>query len=124
MPLNTHDKPVLAEVIRTQTVSGESTEFDTLYANAERIASQLPWLPRVPSSHLFDKRVRAVRNKLFPVLAAVDVSFKKGPLTDDARWLRDNSSLVHSELSPVQGDLKLLRKLPHVRSSASDVLPR
>src|SRR3984885_4728488 len=124
MPLNTHDKPVLAEVIRTQTVSGESTEFDTLYANAERIASQLPWLPRVPSSHVFDNRFRAVRNKLFPVLAAVDVSFKKGPLTDDARWLRDNSSLVYSELSTVQGDLKLLRKLPHVRSSASDVLPR
>ena len=124
MPLNTHDKPVLAEVIRTQTMSGESSEFDTLYANAERIASQLPWLPRVPSSHVFDKRVRAVRSKLFPVLAAVDASFKKGPLTDDARWLRDNSSLVYSELSTVQGDLKLLRKLPHVRSSVADVLPR
>ncbi len=124
MPLNTHDQPVLAEVVRTPAAAGESTEFDTLYANAEQIASQLPWLPRVPSSHVFDKRARSVRSRLFPVLSAVDASFKKGSLTDDARWLRDNSSLVYSELSTVQGDLKLLRKLPHVRTATAEVLPR
>ncbi len=119
MPLNTHDKPVIAEVIRTQASAGEPTEFDALQSNAERLASQLAWLPRVPSSNIFARRSREVRSKLFPVLAAVDASFAKGSLTDDARWLRDNSSLLYSELGTVQGDLKLLRNLPHVRSCNS-----
>ncbi len=124
MPLNTHDKPVIAEVIRTQASAGEPTEFDALQSNAERLASQLAWLPRVPSSNIFARRSREVRSKLFPVLAAVDASFAKGSLTDDARWLRDNSSLLYSELGTVQGDLRLLRNLPHVRTATAEVLPR
>ena len=54
----------------------------------------------------------------------VDASVARGPLTDDIRWLRDNSSLVYSELATIQGDNKLLRNLPHVRTSTAEVLPR
>ena len=58
------------------------------------------------------------------MLAAVDKSPTEAPLTDDARWLRDNSSLISSELAGASGDASLLRKLPHVRTANGEAVPR
>ncbi len=41
----------------------------------------------------FRQASRQARSKTFSILAAVDSSVASTPLTDDARWLRDNSSL-------------------------------
>ncbi len=124
MPLNIHAQNVVDEAMRNQAAAGEPTEFEALRANGEHLASQLAWLPRVPSSNIFAKRSRQVRSKLFPILAAADASFAKAPLADDARWLRDNSSLIYSETAGLNGDLKLLRHLPHVRTGTAEILPR
>jgi cyclic beta-1,2-glucan synthetase len=124
MPLNTDAQTVEPEAPQNQATAGEKTESETLQTNGEHLASQLAWLPRVPTSHIFAKRSRQVRSKLFPVLAAVDASFAQSPLSDDARWLRDNASLVYSELATIHSDIKLLRKLPHVRTGTVETLPR
>jgi cyclic beta-1,2-glucan synthetase len=124
MPSNDQSRTVLAETPRNNVAGGEQSEFSALQKNAAQIAAQLPWLPRVPSSNIFELRIHQVRGKILPVLAAVDAAFTRGPLTDDSRWLRDNSSLVYSELSTVQGDIKLLRYLPHVRTVTGETVPR
>jgi cyclic beta-1,2-glucan synthetase len=124
MPLDNIAPAEVAEITQNLASAGDRTESELLHATGERIASHLAWLPRVPSSRIFAKHSRQVRSTLFPVMAAVNASVARGPLTDDARWLRDNSSLVYSELSTIQGDNKLLRNLPHVRSSTAEVLPR
>jgi len=124
MALDTHARTVIAETQGTPATAGEPAESQTLRTNAEQYASQLAWLPRVPSSHIFAKRTRHVRNQLLPLLAKVDKDFTRGPLNDDARWLRDNSSLIYSELGSVAGDERLLHRLPHVRTVALETLPR
>jgi hypothetical protein len=124
MPLNTETPTVIAEEMRIQPAADDKPELQAIHDKGAALASVLPWLPRVPSSHVFAERSRQVRAALFPVLAAVDKSFAKTPLTDDQRWLRDNSSLIYSELGAFAGDNKLLRKLPHVRTGMNENIPR
>ena len=118
MPLNTRRKPSSQKLSapRPRRASPRNSTLFTATRNAS--LRSCPGCRACPPRASSISAFAPFASKLFPVLAAVDDSFKKGSLTDDARWLRDNSSLVYSELSTVQGDLKLLRKLPHVRSSA------
>ena len=124
MALNSQTPADVAEAEQKQPAVDVRVETDPLQLGAEQLGSQLAWLPRVPSSHIFANRTKQVKAKLFPVMAAVDAAFARGPLTDDGRWLRDNASLVYSELATVHGDDKLLRNLPHVRTGAAETLPR
>ena len=124
MPLNNPSPTLVADTPRTNVAVGDQEEFSALRKSAAQIASQLPWLPRVPTSNIFEVRIHQVRGKIVPVMSAADAAFVGGPLTDDMRWLRDNSSLVFSELATVQGDIKLLRQLPHVRTGTGETLPR
>jgi cyclic beta-1,2-glucan synthetase len=124
MPLNIQSENVVTATAGTMVTAGDKTELQTLHATAERLATALPWLPRVPSSDVFAQRARKVRTAIFPMLAAVDKSLAEAPRSDDARWLRDNSSLIFSELAAANGDAKLLRKLPHVRNVNAESVPR
>jgi hypothetical protein len=124
MALNIQTETVVTATTGTTAPDADKTELPTLHATGERLATQLPWLPRVPSSDVFAKRARQVRAAIFPMLAAVDQSLSEAPLSDDARWIRDNSSLISSELSAANGDAKLLRKLPHVRTANGEAVPR
>src|SRR5256885_618417 len=93
------------------------------WRSSSRTASQ-PFAWRIALSNIFEVRIQQVRNKIVPVMSAVDAAVMRDPLTDDSRWLRDNSSLVYSELATVQGDIKLLRHLPHVRTVTGETVPR
>jgi cyclic beta-1,2-glucan synthetase len=124
MPSKDQIPTLVAETPRINVAAADQEEFSPLRNAAAQIATQLPWLPRVPSSSIFELRIRQVRSKILPILAAVDAAFTRGPLTDDSRWLRDNASLVYSELATVQGDIKLLRRLPHVRTLTGETVPR
>jgi len=105
-------------------VAGDREEYSDLRKTAALVATQLPWLPRIPSSNIFEVRIQQARSKIVPVMSAVDAAVMRDPLTDDSRWLRDNSSLVYSELATVQGDIKLLHRLPHVRTITGETVPR
>jgi hypothetical protein len=124
MPLNTEPETEVGEGKSGSAATAEPTETDILKTTGEKLASQLPWLPRVPSSQVFATHAAQVRNKIVPVMTEADKRYTKGPLTDDVRWLRDNTSLVYSELATIQGDNKLLRHLPHVRTVTAETLPR
>ena len=124
MPLNLHVENAVAEAARNESAVGDPAEFESLRAQGAEMASHVSWLPRVPSSDIFERRAARAKAKLFPSLAAVDSSIASSPLSDDARWLRDNSSLLYSELATIGGDLKTLRELPHVRTATAETLPR
>src|SRR5579872_1673204 len=115
---------LVVEPSQTAQAPDERDEFSALRSNAAQIATQLPWLPRVPSSNIFELRIHQVRGKIMPIMAGVQAVVGPGPLPDDTRWLRDNSSLIFAELATVQGDIKLLRELPHVRTATGETLPR
>ena len=83
MPLNTETPTVIADEMRIQSVADDKPELQAIHDKGAALASVLPWLPRVPSSHVFAERSSQVRTALFPVLAAVDKSFAQTPLTDD-----------------------------------------
>src|SRR5437763_5366791 len=123
MPSEDQSRTLVVESPQSD-VAGHQEEFSELRKAAALIATQLPWLPRIPSSNIFEVRIQQVRNKIVPVMSAVDAAVMRDPLTDDSRWLRDNSSLVYSELATVQGDIKLLRHLPHVRTVTGETVPR
>ena len=124
MPLEIKPETIVTATTETAATGDDKTELQTLHATAERLATTLPWLPRVPSSDVFAKRARQVRCEIFPILAAVDKSPATSALTDDVRWLRDNSSLIYSELASANGDARPLRKLPHVRAANAEAVPR
>ncbi|MGH9495070.1 MAG: hypothetical protein ACRD3B_08745, partial [Candidatus Sulfotelmatobacter sp.] len=124
MELNIQTETVVTATTGTTAAGENKTELQTLHATAERLAMQLPWLPRVPSSDVFAKRARQARATIFPMLAAVDKSCTEAAPTDDARWMRDNSSLISSELAAALGDAQFLRKLPHVRAANGEAVPR
>ena len=121
MPSKTNDQSVIADMMVHR---ADPDENEPMRAAGAQLAPLLPWLPRVPTSHIFERRSRQVRNKLLPILARVDASVRRTPLSEDARWLRDNASLVYSELATLHGDFKILRNLPHVRNSSAETLPR
>ena len=50
MALNIQSETVVTATTGTTADSDDKTELQTLHATAERLATQLPWLPRVPSS--------------------------------------------------------------------------
>ena len=63
-----------------------SSEDQALAAAGAKTASQVSWLPRVPSSNIFARRSRQVRSTIFPILAArrcvrhQDASHRRCPL--------------------------------------------
>jgi len=124
MPLNTHVQGSIAEPAYTPTPVGDQTDFQELRAKGSRLASDLPWVPRIKSSNVFTDRCRRLKKKLMPMMTAVGASVARSPQSDDVRWLRDNESLVYSDLLAVSSDLKLHRRLPHVHTLEGENIPR
>jgi len=124
MSLNTHIQTSTAEPAYTPTTVGDPTDLQELRAKGAQLASELPWVPRIKSSHVFSDRCRRLRKKLLPMMAAVGASATRSPLTDDLRWLRDNEALIYSDFLAISSDLKLHRRLPHVHVFEGENIPR
>ena len=125
MPLNTHEQEVVAEATQNASpVVGDSTEFQALHADGVQLAADLAWVPRIKSSNTFSERCRKLKSALMPVLSEVGSASGASSLSPDARWLRDNESLIYSELLGVGADLKSYRRLPHVQGSKGENVPR
>jgi cyclic beta-1,2-glucan synthetase len=124
MPVNVHVESKISKTPRNENSVEDPTEFEAERARGEQLAAELAWVPRIKSSNTLSERCNQVRSKLARIMAAVYASVAHPPLAGDARWLRDNETLIYSELDIISGELKPRRRLPHVRVSEDKILPR
>jgi cyclic beta-1,2-glucan synthetase len=124
MLVNVHVESKISKTQRNENPVEDPTEFEAESARGEQLATELAWVPRIKSSNTLLERCNQVREKLAPVIAAVDASVARPPLPDNARLLRDNETLIYSELDIISGELRPRRQLPHVRVSEDAILPR
>jgi cyclic beta-1,2-glucan synthetase len=125
MPENVHLEMISAEAERRFEPSGgmPSTE-GTLRSNAAELARSLSWLPSESPSGGFIGRCRDLSKAFKPVLRGLEARLPGTDLSDDSRWLFDNTPLVISELDDAAETFKLRRKLPHVRTHTGAIVPR
>jgi len=122
MPENTHIESIVEEE-RQPEAAGEPSNPDMLRAEGAHFASRLGWLPGTTQSTTFLERSRKVGAALVRVFASVEEKFKQSP-TEDLRWLRDNVSLIFSEIASVTTEVKPFRTLPHIRTPKGKIVPR
>ena len=104
--------------------AGDLSNLDAYRAAGAEFSSRLGWLPGTPSSQTFMKRARRLRHALKPVFAAIEGKVPRSQLTEDMRWLRDNVSLIYSEMVGLPKEVKPLRRLPHARNPRGQIVPR
>ncbi len=124
MPQNTHLEIISAESERLRDPAHTIHDPRSLHRKAEALASELAWLPNPTISHVLADETAAVTRALKPILAQLDGPIPQSPISDDFRWLYDNSRLFYTELQNVNGLLRQQKKLPYVRDAHHHVLPR
>src|SRR5438876_12337577 len=115
MPQNTHLEIVTAEEEHLSGPGLKTCDPETLRAKAEALSRSLNWLPNTPSSRVYAQRSSALIRAFKHIFKVVDGSPPEFPVSDDFRWLYDNSRLAHSELHGAARALGLRGKSPHVR---------
>src|SRR5579863_5456809 len=95
----------------------------TVRASATELAGNLAWLPGQDASRPFRSRCRALSHALKPLLKALE-SPPPRTISDDFRWLHDNTRLLEAELEDVRESFDLPRNVPQVRAPNGMVVPR
>jgi len=124
MPQNTHLAAITAEMERLPEPSHAAQDPQVLHQKASALAASLPWLPSVPSSRTFVERGRALARALKPMFEVLEAPLPELPISDDFRWLYENSPLLYSELENTAETLKSQAKITHVRTRDGKVVPR
>jgi len=115
--------PIIMKPVQNE-ITSETVVTESLEAKGKQIASALAWVPRIKSSRTFEERCHRLGRKLASVMEATEAAAADPPLSEDVRWLRDNQTLVYSELASISEDLRLRSDLPHVRTAQAVDLPR
>jgi cyclic beta-1,2-glucan synthetase len=125
MPQNTHIELIESEVERVPEGANKAApDFAELERQAEELAPLLAWNPSVQTSAFFTVRWNAMAAVLRPVLEKVEKDGRSESETDDHRWLRENATLLWSQLGNTQNAFKLLNQLPHVNTPRGITIPR
>jgi len=124
MPQNTHLEIVTAEEEHLSGPGLKTRDPETLRAKAQELARSLNWLPNTPSSRVYAQRSSALIRAFKPIFRVVDGPPPESPVSDDFRWLYDNSRLAYSDLHGAARALRLRAKSPHVRTQNGEVIPR
>ena len=125
MPQNTHIDLIESEVERVpQGANNAPPDFTDLRRQAEELARLLAWNPSVQESPFFTVRWNAMAAVLRAVLERVGKNGRSDSETDDHRWLRENSTLLWSNLGNTKNAFKTLSRLPHVRTPRGTTIPR
>ena len=95
----------------------------TVRVSATELAGNLAWLPGQDASRPFRSRCRALSHALKPLLKALE-SPPPRTISDDFRWLHDNTRLLEAELEDVRESFDLPRNVPQVRAPNGMVVPR
>src|SRR5437667_9176623 len=122
MPENTQINGLI-EAEEPEAQSEDSASGKRFRSEGAGFAARLGWLPGTTHSSTFTDRTIRVRATLRTVYSQVEAKFKHSP-TDDLRWLRDNGTLIFSELGSVGTEVKPLKTLPHIRTPKGKVIPR
>jgi cyclic beta-1,2-glucan synthetase len=119
-----HNLPL--EIVRAETeiASGPGPDLvaEALEEKASELKRSLHWLPNVPASMVFAERTEALAQSLKPVLALAAAP-PHTAVSDGYRWLTSHVRLFYSDLRGLESS-PVLRKLPHVRGSRGEVVPR
>jgi len=122
MPQNAHLELVIGSESKRAS-SAVPPDDATLRKRAADLAHSLDWLPNVTHSRFIAERWMALRERLQPLLKALDQPLPRAPFSDDFRWLHDNVGLISSESNP--GDsIAPLFEVPHVRNAMGATVPR
>jgi len=127
MPQNTDLELASAQNEGHTPQPSKATAPDTsaLRLRGAELAHKLAWLPGERVFRPFHARCRALSRTLKPLLAALE-SPRPKIVSDDFRWLYDNTRLLEEGLQDITLTFNLRRKIPQVRSSSSAgrVVPR
>ena len=125
MPENTHIE-MLESVMEhePQGPTPPQPELQQLQEGAEELSRLLAWNPGVHNSNFFMSRWRAMYAVLKPALERASRAPRTPDDPDDLRWLRDNMTMLWSEVWNTRNAFKLLRNLPHVRTPNGLTIPR
>jgi cyclic beta-1,2-glucan synthetase len=124
MPQNTHLEIVTAEEEQFSDPVRKARNPEVLRQTAQELALSLNWLPNTLFSRIFVQRSAALIRAFKPILRALDGPPPESPISDDFRWLYDNSRLVYTELYGTARALRQRAKSPHVRTATGEVTPR
>jgi len=124
MPQNTHLEALSAENERLPEPVHAARSPQAIHEGAEKLAHALVWLPNSPSSRTFAERSSRLAHDLKPIFTALERRAPKSPMSEDFRWLYDNSRLLYSELQNVIEELKAHIKIAHTRSTNGTIEPR
>jgi hypothetical protein len=124
MPQNTHLEALSAESERLPEPVHAAQNPQAIHEAAQKLAGALTWLPNSPSSYTFAERSGRLAHDLKPVFTALERPAPKSPISDDFRWLFDNSRLLYTELQNVVEELKAHTKIAHARSPSGAIVPR
>jgi len=125
MPQNTHIELIESEVERVpQGASKVTPDFTDLKRQAEELGRLLAWNPSVQTSAFFTVRWNAMAAVLRPLLEKVEKTGRSDSETDDHRWLRENATLLWSQLKNTEKAFKGLNRLPHVSTPRGITIPR
>src|SRR5450631_3056406 len=124
MPQNTHLAAITAEMDRLPEPDHAAQDPLLLRQKATELASSFAWLPNSPSSNTLTQMSSRLEHDLKPLLAALEKPMPESPISDDFRWLYENSPLLYAELQSAAETLKSQDQIPHVRSSDGKTVPR
>jgi cyclic beta-1,2-glucan synthetase len=124
MPQNTHLAAITAEMERLPEPDRAAQDPRVLHQKASEIAGSFTWLPNSPSSHTFAERSRVLAHDLKPMFTALELPLPELPVSDDFRWLYENSPLLYAELQNAAETLKSQARITHVRTSDGRIVPR
>src|SRR5690349_14610026 len=125
MPQNTHLELVTSEAERLpelpKTPGSNSAD---LRLHAAKLAHNLPWLPNTEPSTYFVDRFSALAKKIYSLLSEFEKLPGEGPVSDDFRWVHDNTRLISSESENTLEAFEQLKKIPDVRTPRGEIIPR
>src|SRR5215475_11965109 len=101
MPQNTHLKIMKDESESLAEVTHSIHDPEKLHERATDVAGTLTWLPNTTRSVVFTDRIKAVEKALRPVFEALDAPPPVAPISDDFRWLYDNTRLLYTDLTSI-----------------------
>jgi hypothetical protein len=111
------------ELLQDLRASFSAAEQAELREHAIQTARSCAWLPGKHHSG----RPREIYRKSLKRLNVLErelYALRSGEPSDDLKWLYDNLRLVHAELQDLRDSMRVLAKLPQVRTVTEEAIPR
>ena len=123
MPQNTHLELIGAEAERLAEFAHEDCDIELLRQKAADLACSLTPVPGVTSSPVLRGRCHSLKSNFKPLFAALESVPATSSVSDDFRWLYDNSRMLYAELQSAVTALRAEKELAHVRTQEGRPVP-